>query len=103
MTQSLSLRSSGETGIYSVLKIFSLWFQEDCVIKSRGCLFLARRSFTEELLFKLVLKHEYELPAGQESGHQGRGQPEQRCGGGCIFESLKETACRCGPQYSWGR
>lgn len=34
--------------------------------KSRECLFLALRNFTEELLFKHVLKQKHELPAGQE-------------------------------------
>lgn len=56
MTQSLVLRSSGETGIYRVLKVFSWRFSKDCVIKSRGCVFLAGRRSPEELLFKLVLK-----------------------------------------------
>ena len=66
MTQSLSLRSWGRAGICSVLKMFSLSYTEDCVIKSRECLFLALRNFTEELLFKHVLKQKHELPAGQE-------------------------------------
>ena len=65
MTQCLSLRSWGKW-ICNVLKVFSLWHTEDCIIKSRECLFLALRNFTEELLFKPVLKQKHELPAGQE-------------------------------------
>lgn len=61
------LKELGRTGICSVLKMFSLSYTEDCVIKSRECLFLALRNFTEELLFKHVLKQKHELPIRDKS------------------------------------
>lgn len=102
MTQCLSLRSWGRW-ICSVLKVFSLWYTEDCIIKSRECLFLALRNFTEELLFKPVLKQKHELPAGQEQkGIRGGDslskdqEAFERLGG--LLESLKEAVCRRGSQ-----
>lgn len=53
-------------------------------------MFLAGKSFREELLFKLVVKHEQELPTGQElKGIPGRGD---------SLSKGVESAVLCGPQ-----
>lgn len=99
LTQSLPL-SSGEMGIYRVLKVFFLYgYRGGSVVKSRECLFLpgCGRSIAEELLFKLVMKHELELssPSPREQEQEGyswqRDSPSE--GVRYIFESPRETTC----------
>lgn len=66
---------------------------------SRGYFLLpgSEGNFTAELLFKLVVQHQYELPSRQEQEGHSRWErtAEQRHGEGPC-EMLSGAACECG-------